>query len=90
MAARGVACCPKDYACGQSESLDSVCELCQQHARVVKAECKAEVHTWLEGEKVSASFDTWTDLAGDTLVVVCSNQFYLTFARSDKISFAFG
>jgi len=62
----------------------------QQHARVVKAECKAEVHTWLEGEKVAASFVTWTELAGDTLVVVCSNQFYLTCARSDKISFAFG
>jgi len=62
----------------------------EQHARVVKTECKAEVHTWLEGEKVSASFDTWTDLADDTLVVVCNNQFYLTCARSDKISFAFG
>ena len=47
----------------------------QQHARVAKAECKAEVHSWLKGEKVATSFDTWTDLAGDTLVVVCSNQF---------------
>mmetsp|Transcript_61524 Transcript_61524/g.90259 ORF Transcript_61524/g.90259 Transcript_61524/m.90259 type:complete len:286 (-) Transcript_61524:252-1109(-) len=62
----------------------------QQHARVVKVECKAEVHTWLEGEKVAASFDTWTDLAGDTLVVVSSNQFHLTCARCDKISVALG
>ena len=61
-----------------------------QHDRVVKTECKTEVHTWLDGEKVAASFDTWTDLTSDTLVVVCNNQFNLTCARSDKISFAFG
>jgi len=28
----------------------------QQHARVVKAECKAKVHTWLEGGKVSGDW----------------------------------